>query len=190
MDALFEFEEKPTVCAHCGRPLQDERCSWCDKPLPALPYAGTSGWSGTDTSKARAVTSDRDGTTTARQMRTLHLLGDAGVTGLTWKEMSDITGEHHGQVSGALSVLHKEERIARLAESRQRCKVYVLPEFVNGRDTEPHGRKPRAANPDPVPVPSAGPNGGRTTAAVYHTCHPSGLYFDPACAACRIEEGS
>lgn len=152
-DALFDFEESPTGCPQCGRPTPGDVCLWCN-PLPVLPYAGTSGWSGSDTSKARAVEADRDGTTTARQMRTLTLLRDAGVTGLTWKEMSDITGEHHGQVSGSLSNLHKEGLIARLSESRLRCKVYVLPEHVNGRDTEPFGRKPSAPSDDPVPVPA------------------------------------
>jgi hypothetical protein len=118
--------------------------------IPVLPYAGTSGWSGSDTSRARAIDADRDGTTTDRQMRTIRLLSDSGVAGLTWREMSDISGEHHGQVSGALSVLHKEGKIARLSESRLRCKVYVLLGNVNGRETEPHGRKTRDSNPDPV----------------------------------------
>lgn len=126
--------------------------------IPVLPYAGTSGWSGSDTSRARAIDADRDGTTTDRQMRTIRLLSDSGVAGLTWREMSDISGEHHGQVSGALSVLHKEGKIARLSESRLRCKVYVLLENVNGRETEPHGRKTRDSNTDPVPpTPAAHP---------------------------------
>jgi hypothetical protein len=151
-ESLFDLE--PLNCLDCGRPLNDGRCGWCSNlELPALPYAGTSGWSGSDTSRARAVTDDRSGKTTARQMETLRLLGDAGVTGMTWTEMASITGEHHGQVTGALSTLHKKGHIARLSESRQRCKVYVLPEHVNGRDTESHGRKPRVPNPDPVPVP-------------------------------------
>ena len=46
---------------------------------------------------------------------------------------------HHGRVSGALSVLHKVGKLARLTETRDKCKVYVLPEYVNGRPTEPHG---------------------------------------------------
>jgi hypothetical protein len=46
---------------------------------------------------------------------------------------------HHGRVSGALSVLHKVGKLARLHETRDKCKVYVLPEFVNDRQTEPHG---------------------------------------------------
>jgi hypothetical protein len=44
-------------------------------------------------------------------------------------------------VSGSLSSLHKEGRIVRLREKRQRCHVYVLPEYVGERDIEPFGGK-------------------------------------------------
>jgi hypothetical protein len=46
----------------------------------------------------------------------LNLLGQRQVTGITWKEFSEITGLHHGTASGVLSVLHKAGRIARLKE--------------------------------------------------------------------------
>lgn len=111
---------------------------------PLLPYAGTSGWSGSDTSKARAVTADRDGTTSARQKAVLELLSWQGSLGVTWREVADRLDLHHGSASGVLSVLHKEGVIARLAEARDRCKVYVLPSYVEGRATEPHGRKAHA----------------------------------------------
>jgi hypothetical protein len=55
---------------------------------------------------------------------------------------------HHGQASGALSVLHKEGRIARLTERRNRCAVYVLPEYVQGRETSPHGGKGPRLTPE------------------------------------------
>lgn len=110
--------------------------------IPTLPYAGTSGWSGSSTSKARAITADRNGTTTARQRTVLNLADHLGLFGVTWKELADATGWHHGTASGALSVLHKDGHLARLAESRNRCRVYVLPEYVAGRPTEQHGRKP------------------------------------------------
>lgn len=109
-------------------------------PLPVLPYAGTSGWSGSDTSEARAVGADRDGTTRDRQATVVGLLRLAGFHGVTWTELGDATGWHHGTASGALSVLHKEGRIKRLTERRNRCKVYALPEYVGDRATEPHGR--------------------------------------------------
>lgn len=108
---------------------------------PALPYAGTSGWSGSSTSKARAVTADENGTTSDRQQTVLGLLFLAGFEGMTWKDLSESTGWHHGTASGALSVLHKDGRILRLTETRSRCKVYALPDYRDGREIEPHGRK-------------------------------------------------
>lgn len=102
---------------------------------PVLPYAGTSGYSGSKTSEERARTQDKDGTTKLRQSQTLtHLRHNTG-RGLTWKELSEITNWHHGQASGVLSVLHKEGLIVRLQETRNRCLVYVAPEFAYGRPT-------------------------------------------------------
>lgn len=109
-------------------------------PLPALPYAGTSGWSGTDTSQTRANTADHDGTTRDRQTHIIRMLSIAKHDGLTWAEVADLTGWHHGTASGALSVLHKENRIMRLTHRRNKCKIYVLPEYVAARQTEKHGR--------------------------------------------------
>lgn len=114
-----------------------------DLRIPLLPYAGTSGWSGSETSHARAVSADRDGTTSDRQRQALESLDLALTRGRTWRELADEYGWHHGTASGVLSVLHREGVIARLSTSRQRCKVYVLPEYVAGRETERHGRKPR-----------------------------------------------
>ena len=107
--------------------------------LPELPYAGTSGWSGSGTGRERAKRDDTGGKTRDRQARTLEALAQAGNLGLTYQELGLITGWHHGQSSGALSVLHKTDRIARLSETRNRCKVYVLHENVEKRPTEPHG---------------------------------------------------
>lgn len=117
--------------------------------LPDLPYAGTSGWSGTGTSEQRAKEADRTGITGDRQRRVMWFLAGCRTRGATWKELSEQTGWHHGTASGALSVLHKTGRISRLTEVRNRCKVYVLPEWVNGRDTEPHrgNMTRRASNP-------------------------------------------
>lgn len=53
-------------------------------------------------------------------------------------------GWHHGQASGALSVLHKTGYVARLTEVRERCKVYVHPDFVGGRPIEEPGSNRRA----------------------------------------------
>jgi len=108
--------------------------------MPELPYDQTSGHSGTDTSKARAVEADRSGKTAMRQAQAIELLNQNYGRGLTWKEFSLITGLHHGTASGVLSVLHKAGRIARLKESRNGCKVYVGLNWVENRIVEKQGR--------------------------------------------------
>jgi len=108
---------------------------------PELPYSGTSGHSGTDTSKVRALNADRSGKTALRQAQALNILSQRRLLGMTWKELSEITGLHHGTASGVLSVLHKTGRIARLKESRNGCKVYVDVACVQGRIVETQGRK-------------------------------------------------
>lgn len=109
----------------------------------SLPYNGSSGWSGTNTSKDRADHADSSGDTKRRQNETIGHLFLTRNVGLTWRELADMTGWHHGQASGVLSVLHKNRRIARLLEKRDRCRVYVLPEYVAGRITDAQGRKPK-----------------------------------------------
>lgn len=102
---------------------------------PITPHAGTSGWSGSDTSKERAMREDKDGTTTKRQEDTMCTLFDAGFTGITWSELANLYGWHHGQASGVLSVLHKEGHIVRLKARRNKSAIYVLENYVNGRET-------------------------------------------------------
>lgn len=115
--------------------------------LPLTPYAGTSGWSGSATSLERAVAQDTDGTTSSRQKRTLELIAQHASYGLTWKELSELTGWHHGSASGVLSVLHKAGLIARLSgrlNTRLRCAIYVMPQYINQRETtEPKTKRCR-----------------------------------------------
>lgn len=106
--------------------------------LPALPYGGTSGWSGTDTSRGRAIDNDKQGKTNARQQQTLDLLAKYRDIGIIWADLERQFGWHHGIASSVLSVLHKEGIISRLSETRNKCKVYVLPAHVNDRPTEGH----------------------------------------------------
>lgn len=106
-----------------------------------LPYAGTSGWSGSDTSRARAVNADGDGTTLDRHRETIGYVMSQTWRGVTWRELADRMGWHHGTASGVLSVLHKEGLLSRLTEKRDKCKVYVFPTFVAERETEQQGRK-------------------------------------------------
>jgi len=114
--------------------------------MPELPYAGTSGYSGTDTSENRARIDDSNGTTGKRQSQTFSFLSQRHKNGATWKEIADALGLHHGSASGVLSVLHLAGKIERLAETRNRCKIYVLPEYVDGRKTELHRGKKSAVH--------------------------------------------
>jgi hypothetical protein len=119
----------------------DDKWTTADPSIPVLPYNETSGWSGTETSRDRAISNDRNGTTKSNQERTLRALLDSGSDGLTWRELADLTNWHHGTASGVLSVLHKEGMIYRLKSKRNRCKVYVHPTYLNSRDYEVQGRK-------------------------------------------------
>jgi hypothetical protein len=118
------------------------------RALPTLPYPNpipNSGWSGTDTSLERALWRDDSGATAGLQAWLLDTLAESGPYGHTIAELRPMAVEvnpawHHGDVSGCLSTLHKALVIARLADRRGRCKIYVMPEFVEGRSTERQGR--------------------------------------------------
>jgi hypothetical protein len=75
------------------------------------------------------------------QKEVLRLVDAAGHEGRTIAEIRDlIPAKHHGTLSGVLSVLHRDLRLARLSEKRNGCKVYVHPDFLAGRDAEAQGR--------------------------------------------------
>lgn len=109
-----------------------------DDTFPVLPYNGTSGWSGSEASRNRAVENDANGITAARQRDVFLLLRSKGENGLTWNEAGKLLGIHHGTVSAALSNLHRRKLICRLTATRNRSSIYVCPEFVNGRETSSH----------------------------------------------------
>lgn len=110
-----------------------------------LPYpepdgrAFTAGWSGSSASHDRAL-AETESTAARRQAATMRALQIAGPIGLTWFELADGSGWHHGQASSVLSVLHKEGRISRLKLRRGRSSVYVLHGYVNGREIALPGR--------------------------------------------------
>jgi hypothetical protein len=106
-----------------------------DLQLPLTPYAGTSGWQGSEASHDRVKEDDANGTTTLRQRISLHRVRTQGERGLTWKELGEIENWHAGQSSGSLSVLHKEGLVYRLKEKRNRCSIYVTEEYINNRET-------------------------------------------------------
>jgi hypothetical protein len=62
-----------------------------------------------------------------------------GPVGATRAEACERFGNDGGSVSGGLSAMHKMGVLARLSQKRNKQKVYVVPMYVNGRDTEPAG---------------------------------------------------
>ena len=52
---------------------------------------------------------------------------------MTWREVSDSLGIHHGKSSEALSTLHKNEAVTRLAQKRGGSGIYVTVANINGR---------------------------------------------------------
>lgn len=102
-----------------------------------MTYAGTTGHSGSETSFRQATDMTRRGKSQRAVMRQLMHAGHYGMTvSELRKALPDL---HHGQVSSALTNLHRAEKIARLSEVRNRAKVYVLSLHVDGRPVE----KPR-----------------------------------------------
>lgn len=109
------------------------------------PYAGTSGWSGSATSRERAETNDASGVTAYRHRRILRSLARAREHGRTVGEIGRELEVGHGAASGALTVLHKGGHITRVKERRNRQEVYVLPEYVDGREESPYRPNPARA---------------------------------------------
>lgn len=111
------------------------------KGAPAFPYAGHSAATAATSAASAERTEDEDetGISEYRQARVLGHLISAGPLGMTWVELARAEGWHHGQATGALSVLHKAGTIARLTERRERSSVYVLPAHIGGRETGEHG---------------------------------------------------
>jgi hypothetical protein len=106
-----------------------------------VPYNGTAGWSGTDTSQQRALDNIHSGREENNQQKALRLLKHKGIAGLTWKELSTETGWHHGTTSGILSVLHMSGAIVRTYTVRNRCKVYVHQNFKDDVKVEQYKKR-------------------------------------------------
>lgn len=97
--------------------------------VPYKPYKGTAGWSGSDTSKARAINNISSGREENNQVLALKYLKSRSTDGATWKEIAAETGWHHGTASGVLSVLHQSGAIVRALKARNGCKIYVHQDF-------------------------------------------------------------
>jgi hypothetical protein len=107
-----------------------------------VPYNGTAGWSGTDTSKARAINNVITGREENNQEKTLEMLKQHP-NGLIWKDIAVANNWHHGTASSVLSILHKVGAIVRSTEVRNKCKVYYHPDHADSVIAEVQGRKPR-----------------------------------------------
>lgn len=93
-------------------------------------YSGTAGYVDRPASRDRAIAEVADGTLSVRQAKVLRLLEAFGIDGATWKELGDaIAAEnesmHHGQISSALSNLHRAGKVFMLHGKRNKCHPYV-----------------------------------------------------------------
>ena len=131
-----------------SRGLSDEPVTAPVLETPVLPYAGTSGWSGSNTSYERALDNDRSGLTSKNQALFLQDLAKSGATGLTSREWGELHNLEHQTYSSIPSVLHLGGAVVRLTERRGRHQVYVLPEYVAGRTTAPHASKKKHSCPN------------------------------------------
>lgn len=87
-------------------------------------YGETAGFVNIPASRDRAVDEARSGAFSDRASKILAALVDAP-RGMTWRELGSLLNLHHGQVSGALSNLHKSGLVFMLTSKRDRCHPYV-----------------------------------------------------------------
>lgn len=93
---------------------------------------GTGGWSEDGASRDRAVREALDGTFSERLRKIRDLAYEMGVVGITFKDVDEQLGTHHGQSSGALTNLHKQGALYRMTVYRRdRCSVYIHPDHAH-----------------------------------------------------------
>jgi len=94
--------------------------------FPILPYNGTGGFAkGSPTSQERAMREASSGALSRRQRLVLAYLERCGLTGATWQEAGEHLELHHGQISGALSNLHRAGLVFQIYTKRNKCLPYV-----------------------------------------------------------------
>lgn len=105
-----------------------------------IPYPGMGSGhaTGSDTSKERQERNDATGITSRVQQAVYNWLSDVGAEGVTSAEVTDKYGIGEGMSSSALSHLHRAGKIRRVKMRRKRHEIYVLPEYVNGREESPY----------------------------------------------------
>lgn len=89
-------------------------------------YANTLGSVNRETSKTRTTREEA----TKRAQHILDLLNPEATKGFTWKELAQITGLHHGQISGLLSNMHRAGLVAQLRAKRDGCHPYIHADYV------------------------------------------------------------
>lgn len=98
------------------------------EPLGGLfAYNGTQGHVDRPASRDRAENEAR-GEAVDRSLDVLKLLRQYPL-GLTWKDVADHLGYHHGQASGTLSNLHKSGRVFMLSIKRGKSHPYVHADY-------------------------------------------------------------
>jgi hypothetical protein len=109
-----------------------------DQPQLTYPEpdgTATAGHSGTTTSRDRAVSEAKSGKAVHVQSEVLSVASRCREDGVTIAELRTIYRgiHHHGSLSSALTNLHRTGLLVCLTEKRDRCHVYVRPEYANGR---------------------------------------------------------
>lgn len=89
-----------------------------------LTYNGTTGSVNQPASQARAKREATSGEATDRAKDILRNLAGKP-SGMTWQELAQLMNLHHGQMSGALSNLHRSGQVFMLRDQRNRCHPYV-----------------------------------------------------------------
>lgn len=87
-------------------------------------YGETAGFVNAPASRERAAREAASGIFNARASLILEVLRKHP-DGLTWKDLATMLSLHHGQVSGALSNLHRKGFVFMLHTKRERCHPYV-----------------------------------------------------------------
>lgn len=93
----------------------------------------------TQTGMRRRYSGYRDERLQAMIRRLVDLSGHHGMTVYDLRRAIPDSEAHHGWISGALSELHKANKITRLKEKREGCKVYVELDFIDSRPCEAQG---------------------------------------------------
>lgn len=102
------------------------------------PYGGLTAPGGSEASRDANQEDIESGKISDMMVTALGHLRNAGPFGLTWAELGEKEGWHHGRVTSVLSNLHRKGIVTALRKAdpeRGRSSIYVLPEFTEGRDT-------------------------------------------------------